>query len=960
MRGPASAPIESGAGFVPKRFQLSPSIVLVLAGVVIDVTIGQLVRNVFEWPFYLDSIGTVLAGALAGPLVGALTGALANVTWGLVFNDSDIIPYAITAACIGVAAGIAASLGAFKRPLWSALAGLITGVVAALVSAPISADLLGGSGGGGGQAVQERLRETGANALQAASLQGFISDPFDKTVTYLIVWLILLRLPSSVRQRFALADAGGRSLRSSSRYGVAMVLSIVALVFAVAFLPAFGRSVYAVFYIAVVLSAWNGGLGPAFVATGIGAAAAVLLPLYRSDSGGLAAEDWLSLCIFLTVSFLIALITTALDRTNRALNTALVAQRQSEAETRAVVDSVVEALLLVSPAQRLVSVNRRFEELFGLPAKEVTGRRMDELRPLVEHVFADPAALAARVGTTIDDTGAHVAETFAQVWPQERQLELFSSPVRSDGRFLGRLFGFRDVTHERELDRMKTEFVSQVSHELRTPLTAIKGFTDMMLDGDAGDVNEEQAEYLQIVKQNADRLVTLINDLLDVARIESGRIKLKIEPIDLGAIVASVVATLRPLVDGKNQSLSVEIEPGLPLALGDHDRILQVVTNLISNAHKYTPAGGAIRVEATHAGELARIAVHDTGIGIAPEDVARLFTRFFRVDSSLTREIGGTGLGLSIVKSIVELHGGTVTVESTPGEGSTFAFTLPLAETAAVETAPAEALPPVAEPMAEPDILPAATERTILVVDDDQAVTAAIGERLGRAGYRVETACSAEDALGRIGEQQPDLVVLSVRMPGGQGLNRTSRLAEAPELRDVPILVLSLLGDQPAVADSATTEPVDQEQLLQHVHRALGESDRRRVLVIEDDPSVREYLSVALRKQDFEVLAAPDGETGLALAGQELPETILLDLRLPGIDGFTVLQTLKRSPVTAEIPVIVVTGSEGLLVNARARVLSLGAADFVAKPFELDTLIEEIRTLMPEEEVHRVDSRAGR
>src|SRR5262249_40878750 len=146
---------------------------------------------------------------------------------------------------------------------------------------------------------------------------------------------------------------------------------------------------------------------------------------------------------------------------------------------------------------------------------------------------------------------------------------------------------------------------------------------------------------------------------------------------------------------GKNQSLAVEIEPGLPLARGDHDRILQVVTNLVSNAHKYTPAGGAMRVVATRDGDFARVAVHDTGIGIAPEDVARLFTRFFRVDSSLTREIGGTGLGLSIVKSIVELHGGTVSVDSTPGQGSTFSFTLPLAETAALESAPASALPPV-------------------------------------------------------------------------------------------------------------------------------------------------------------------------------------------------------------------------------------------------------------------------
>jgi DNA-binding response OmpR family regulator len=168
-----------------------------------------------------------------------------------------------------------------------------------------------------------------------------------------------------------------------------------------------------------------------------------------------------------------------------------------------------------------------------------------------------------------------------------------------------------------------------------------------------------------------------------------------------------------------------------------------------------------------------------------------------------------------------------------------------------------------------------------------------------------------------------------------------------------------LLGDEPATGETGGPREVDQEQLVRSVNRVLGSSEQRRVLVIEDDPSVREYLDVALRKQNFEVLMAPDGETGLALASREHPETILLDLRLPGIDGITVLQALKRSPATTEIPVIVVTGSEGLLVGSRARVLSLGAADFVAKPFEMDNLVEEIRALMNEKEVHDDGTRAG-
>jgi signal transduction histidine kinase len=245
------------------------------------------------------------------------------------------------------------------------------------------------------------------------------------------------------------------------------------------------------------------------------------------------------------------------------------------------------------------------------------------------------------------------------------------------------------VTQERELDRMKSEFVSQVSHELRTPLTAIKGFTEMLLDRDAGEINEEQEEFLKVITSNVDRLVLLINDLLDMSRIESGRLQLKLEAIDLEEIVQSVATTMRPLVNGKQQTLVVHIEPDLPRALGDHDRILQVVTNLVSNAHKYTPADGFISVAVGRVGEELGVAVQDTGIGIGPEDLARLFTRFFRVDSSLTREIGGTGLGLSITKSIVELHGGSISVASEPGKGSTFSFVLPIAPSG-LEDSPAE------------------------------------------------------------------------------------------------------------------------------------------------------------------------------------------------------------------------------------------------------------------------------
>jgi energy-coupling factor transport system substrate-specific component len=269
-----------------KRSLAAPPLALILIGRLLNIAIGQLMRNVLRLPLYLDSIGTILAGALAGPLAGALTGALSNITWGVVFHDPGIIPYAITASCIGVAAGIAASRGALRHPLSAALAGLLTGVMAALVSAPVSADLLQGANGGGAQAVEKLLRATGANVLQAATLQGFISDPLDKTISFLVVWLILARLPETIRRRLEWTGAGARSYRTPSGYALAALLSVVAFGVTVVFLPAFGRSIYSVFIIVVVLSAWNGGLGPGLLAIGIGAAANLLVPLSRADAGG--------------------------------------------------------------------------------------------------------------------------------------------------------------------------------------------------------------------------------------------------------------------------------------------------------------------------------------------------------------------------------------------------------------------------------------------------------------------------------------------------------------------------------------------------------------------------------------------------------------------------------------------------------------------------------------------------
>jgi PAS domain S-box-containing protein len=923
---------------------------VLVCGVALNVVVGQLVRNVFQLPVFLDSIGTILAGALAGPLAGAAVGAASNLIWGIVFGDPGIMPYAITAACIGIAAATAATLGAFRTLPGAVLAGLITGVMAALVSAPITAYVQQAVSGPGQVALRDILASTGDNALKVITLEGFVSDPVDKALSFAVVYLILRALPANVLQPFAEARSLSRSRRVSARYGVALALSAVALGFVWIFSTAFGTNVYAVFYLAVIVSAWYGGLGPGIVAGLVGLVANLVFQLPPLGPG-LGIDDWLRVSIYVAVSFLIALITDRLDRSNARLATSLAEQREQEAQTRAIVNGVVEALMLVSPDdRRLLSVNHQFEDMFGVPATQVVGRQLDELQPLVQHVFAEPDEVHERVASTAADATARFTQTFQQVWPQERLLELFSTPVVSDGHFLGRLYGFRDVTQERELDRVKTEFVSQVSHELRTPLTAIKGFTEMLLDGDAGDINAEQQEYLDIVKSNVDRLVALINDLLDISRIESGRIKLNLASIDVTAIIASVVTTMRPLLSGKNQTLTTEVEPHLPLATGDNDRVVQVVTNLISNAHKYTQAGGSIVVRVERTGDLVRVAVNDNGMGIPAEDVPKLFTRFFRVDSSLTREIGGTGLGLSIVKSIVEMQGGTVSVDTELGKGSTFAFTLPVSS-APLE--PREEVPPASVPSAQ----------CVLVVDAEPLVGEQLQSSLLRAGYEVHLAVDAREALRMLDDARPDLIMFRVRLTAPGGFDDARALAEAAEALDIPLLVVSIQRESVEAATNIAPAPrVNELQIVSHVQQALAASSSRRVLIIEDDAATRKLLSVGLRNHGFEPLEAADGATGMLAASRQAPDLVLLDLHLPGVDGLSVLQQLKRSPETARIPVIVVTGDEDLWLGARARVLALGAADFVAKPFEMDFLIDEIRTLIPPKEALKsgVDTSAGR
>lgn len=363
------------------------------------------------------------------------------------------------------------------------------------------------------------------------------------------------------------------------------------------------------------------------------------------------------------------------------LGDALRAQQTQASEKAAILEGIADGVVVVNPRGEIILLNRAAEEILNAKSAHLVGR---SLRSLGTHSPAEDRAL---VGLSLlgdwflrrwDDLLDQVLED--QYEADGRVINVRLSVVQMAGEILGAVAVFRDITREVEADRAKTEFVSTVSHELRTPMTSIKGYTDLLRMGAVGPLNDQQKRYLDIVKANVDRLNSLVADLLDISRIEAGRMSLEMEPLDITEVVEQVITSLSNRFAARRIALRQDISPGLPPVQGDRKRLTQVLSNLLQNACQYTEPGGQAVVSVYREGDMIRTDVQDTGIGIAAQDQERIFERFFRADHPLVEEVQGTGLGLSIVKSIVEMHKGRIWVQSKVGEGSTFSFVLPVAE----------------------------------------------------------------------------------------------------------------------------------------------------------------------------------------------------------------------------------------------------------------------------------------
>jgi len=455
-------------------------------------------------------------------------------------------------------------------------------------------------------------------------------------------------------------------------------------------------------------------------------------------------------------------------------------------------------------------------------------------------------------------------------------VEYTSTPIVEGGHIRGAVVVFRDITERRELERAKDEFTSVVSHELRTPLTSIRGSLGLIESGVLGPLPDKAERMIQIAVQNTDRLVRLINDILDLERLDAHEDHgCDSAACDAAELIAHATEAMLPTAVGAGVTLVVDTAPA---ALeGSGDQIIQTLTNLIGNAVKFSPVGGTVRITSERRDADILFAVSDAGPGIPSDKLEAIFGRFAQVDSSDSRQRGGTGLGLAISRAIVERHGGRIWAQSTPA-GSTFSFVLPVAPGAAGEYLPR----------------PGGKLGSVLVCDDDEAILEVTGTALEERGYRVMLARSGEEAIERAIAGQPDVVLLDLVLPGISGVDTVLALAAQPATADIPIVVLSVhprseseLGTG-AVADWIEKPPAT-ASLFDTLERAIGpRDDSFRVLIVERDPAVAEILCALLHRRGVASHAASGRGAAVELCEQMRPDVILLNDELPDIDGLEI------------------------------------------------------------------------
>ncbi|WP_081882250.1 PAS domain S-box protein [Cryobacterium sp. MLB-32] len=632
--------------------------------------------------------------------------------------------------------------------------------------------------------------------------------------------------------------------------------------------------------------------------------------------------------------------------------------RDQQFYTRSLIESNVDALMALDPQGIISDVNQQMVSL--------TGRTRDELIGApCRHLFTDPMQVDSAIKLVLSENKVSDYEVTMRALNGEETVVSYNAATfrDRDRKLQGIIASARDITERRRFERalqaqnvelehasrMKSEFLATMSHELRTPLNAIIGFSEALKDGLMGEMTDTQNEYIGDIFTSGQHLLALINDILDLSKVEAGMMHLELEPVDLKGLLMNSLSIVREKAAAHRIRLEIDAGDDLGVPNLDARKTKQIVYNLLSNAVKFSSPGATVTLHArrvTRASvgilpggwpiygfpladseftDFLEICVEDTGIGISEENMGKLFQAFSQIDSGLARRFEGTGLGLAMVKQLAELYGGTVALSSAEGEGARFAVWVPLIEGSESAEEPPRAVAVSAPRGTDADSAPgpdavavavgvAKPRPAALVVEDDEQSADLVRLLLEAEGFSVIVASSGEEAL-LVAPQRPlSLITLDIGLPGMDGWTCLQRLRGEKSVASVPVVIIAGLADSRLALNRGVVAVLEKPLSRSELKSTLGVLGLRvearkthTVLIVDDDPGAVELMSAYLPASEYAVVRAYGGAEGITLAQQVRPDLILLDLMMPDLGGRDVIRTLRQDPVTASIPIVVIT-----------------------------------------------------